>query len=74
MTALPDEKKGEKLVVLSTSELDSSELSKKLTEAGLPNLWIPKKDCYFAVEEIPMLGSGKTDLKAVKKLALEASS
>jgi acyl-[acyl-carrier-protein]-phospholipid O-acyltransferase/long-chain-fatty-acid--[acyl-carrier-protein] ligase len=72
VTAVPDEKKGEKLVVLSTVELDASDLKQRLSEVGLPNLWIPKQGSYIAVEEIPMLGSGKTDLKAVKGIAAKA--
>jgi len=72
VTAVPDARKGERLVVVHT-EIDKTpeELSAALTEAGLPNLFIPGKDAYTQVEELPILGSGKTDLKALKELALE---
>ncbi len=57
----------EHLVVLGTVEADPGELRKKLKEAGLPNLWIPKR--HYQVDEIPVLGSGKLDLAACQKLA-----
>ena len=37
--------------------------------SGLPNLWIPDADSFLEVEAIPVLGSGKTDLKALSDLA-----
>jgi acyl-[acyl-carrier-protein]-phospholipid O-acyltransferase/long-chain-fatty-acid--[acyl-carrier-protein] ligase len=42
---------------------------KELTAAGLPNLWIPGSDSFYEVEQIPVLGTGKLDLQAVKELA-----
>ncbi len=62
-----DEKKGEVLVLLTTLEIDLDELTGKLREAGLPNLWLPKQ--IQRVEVIPMLASGKLDLKTLRKLA-----
>ena len=41
----------------------------KLAETGLPNLWIPKSKAFYKVDEIPILGTGKMDIKAVKTLA-----
>ena len=38
---------------------------------GLPNLWVPDKEMFFRIEALPLLGSGKLDLGAVKKMALE---
>ena len=37
----------------------------------MPNLWKPKKDNYFKVEEMLTLGSGKLDLKGLKAIARE---
>jgi acyl-[acyl-carrier-protein]-phospholipid O-acyltransferase/long-chain-fatty-acid--[acyl-carrier-protein] ligase len=68
ITGIPDEAKGEALVLLATRDLDLGVLRTKLTEHGIPNLWIPKK--IQRVEEIPHLASGKLDLKRVKDLAL----
>jgi acyl-[acyl-carrier-protein]-phospholipid O-acyltransferase/long-chain-fatty-acid--[acyl-carrier-protein] ligase len=56
-----DEAKGEALVVLTAVDVDLAQLRDKLRDAGVPNLWIPKKICR--VEAIPVLASGKLDLK-----------
>lgn len=73
VTSVPDERKGEKLVVLYTPEAGDMETLQAMVRASdLPNLWKPSKANYLAVEEIPVLGSGKLDLKAIKKIALEA--
>jgi len=62
-----DDAKGEALVVLSAVEIDLSQLRTKLHEAGVPNLWIPKQ--VRRVEAIPVLASGKLDLKRCQELA-----
>jgi acyl-[acyl-carrier-protein]-phospholipid O-acyltransferase/long-chain-fatty-acid--[acyl-carrier-protein] ligase len=64
-----DEAKGEALALLSAVDLDLVELRKKLQEAGVPNLWIPKH--VQRVEAIPVLASGKLDLKKCQALAAE---
>ncbi|HZJ14197.1 MAG TPA: AMP-binding protein [Chthoniobacteraceae bacterium] len=66
---VPDEAKGEALVLLTTRDVDSGELRKKLTEAGLPNLWIPK--AIKKIEALPVLASGKLDLQKCKELVTE---
>lgn len=63
---VPDETKGEALVLLTTTNIDPNLLRQKLADAGMPNLWIPRKIRH--VETIPVLGSGKLDLKACKSL------
>jgi acyl-[acyl-carrier-protein]-phospholipid O-acyltransferase/long-chain-fatty-acid--[acyl-carrier-protein] ligase len=72
VTAVPDPKKGERLIVLHT-KLNTSvdELRKGLTDAGLPNLFIPAHDGFIEVEALPILGTGKLDLKGIKALAME---
>jgi acyl-[acyl-carrier-protein]-phospholipid O-acyltransferase/long-chain-fatty-acid--[acyl-carrier-protein] ligase len=69
VTAVPDEAKGEALVVLTVTHLDAADVRKKLMDSGMANLWIPKK--YKKVDEIPVLGSGKLDLKRCQELARE---
>ena len=69
VVGIPDPAKGEALVLLTIREVTAETLREKLTAAGLPNLWIPK--LVHPVEQIPLLGSGKTDLKACRQLALE---
>jgi acyl-[acyl-carrier-protein]-phospholipid O-acyltransferase/long-chain-fatty-acid--[acyl-carrier-protein] ligase len=71
VTAVPDEKRGERLVVLHTSlTMSPGEILKKLSEAGLPNIYLPSEDSFFEVEAIPVLGTGKLDLRAMKDLAI----
>jgi acyl-[acyl-carrier-protein]-phospholipid O-acyltransferase/long-chain-fatty-acid--[acyl-carrier-protein] ligase len=62
-----DEAKGEALVLLSAVDVDLDQLRKKLHEAKVPNLWIPKQVQH--VESIPVLASGKLDLKKCQELA-----
>jgi acyl-[acyl-carrier-protein]-phospholipid O-acyltransferase/long-chain-fatty-acid--[acyl-carrier-protein] ligase len=72
VTAVPDAKKGERLIVLHLQTSHSVEsLCKGLSEAGYPNLFIPSQDSFFEVEQIPMLGTGKLDLRGAKEVALE---
>ncbi len=42
-----------------------------LRAKGLPNLWLPSVDCFMEVEELPLLGSGKLDLKLLASVARE---
>jgi len=74
VTAVPDGKKGERLVVLHTLPPDELKaVIEKLPQTGLPNLWIPRPNQFFAVEEFPHLGTGKLDLRRIRELALEFS-
>lgn len=70
ITSVPDSAKGEALVLLTTQPITSEQLRAKLLEAGLPNLWIPKH--VERVEKIPMLGTGKLDLKKCRDIAAAA--
>ncbi|MGJ8651708.1 MAG: AMP-binding protein [Opitutaceae bacterium] len=67
----PDPAKGEALVLIVAEELEIElkDVRERLTEAGLPNLWIPKE--IKIIEMIPTLVTGKLDLKAIQLLALE---
>jgi acyl-[acyl-carrier-protein]-phospholipid O-acyltransferase/long-chain-fatty-acid--[acyl-carrier-protein] ligase len=64
---VPDEKKGESLVILSTVPIDLAELRKRLVALGLINLWIPK--VVRSVPAIPIMATGKLDLRACQRLA-----
>jgi acyl-[acyl-carrier-protein]-phospholipid O-acyltransferase/long-chain-fatty-acid--[acyl-carrier-protein] ligase len=70
VTTIPDEQKGERFVVLHT-ELGMSvdELLKRMRDSGLPKLWIPRKESFFPVPALPLLGSGKLDLRQLKETA-----
>jgi acyl-[acyl-carrier-protein]-phospholipid O-acyltransferase/long-chain-fatty-acid--[acyl-carrier-protein] ligase len=72
VTAVPDESKGERLVAFYTSKSVSREtLWFRLNESNLPKLWIPKRENLYDIDAIPLLGTGKVDLKRVRALALE---
>jgi acyl-[acyl-carrier-protein]-phospholipid O-acyltransferase/long-chain-fatty-acid--[acyl-carrier-protein] ligase len=73
VTAVPDRKRGERIAVLysSQSDIDLAAVSKQLSERGHPNLWIPDERDYYAVSDLPMLGSGKLDLQKLKEMATE---
>ncbi|MBI1346482.1 MFS transporter [bacterium] len=75
VTAVPDPKKGERIVVLHRPlSKDVPSILKELGACDLPNLWLPDAEAFAEVSEIPLLGTGKTDLKAVKQLAAERFS
>ncbi len=70
VTGVKDAKRGEKLVVLYAGwDGDSDALLKKMRQTGVPNLWLPAKASFYKIEQIPLLGTGKLDLKAVNDLA-----
>lgn len=72
VSAAPDEKKGEQLVVLHAGYEGSMDaLWEKLNQSELPKLWVPAKDKFFAIAALPYLGTGKLDLMAVRSLAKE---
>ncbi len=67
---LPDEKKGERIILLvAAAEIDPDALRKAMLAAGVNALEIPAE--IRAVEQVPKLGSGKTDFAAAKRMALE---
>jgi len=70
VTAVADDQKGEKLVVLHTAlTMPIDDLLKRLRESNLPKLWQPRKENFFLIDALPTLGSGKLDLKLVKDTA-----
>jgi acyl-[acyl-carrier-protein]-phospholipid O-acyltransferase / long-chain-fatty-acid--[acyl-carrier-protein] ligase len=72
VTAIPDEQRGEKLIAFyAQNGVTKEELWEKLNQSELPKLWIPKRENLHLIDSIPVLGSGKVDLKKVKAMALE---
>jgi acyl-[acyl-carrier-protein]-phospholipid O-acyltransferase/long-chain-fatty-acid--[acyl-carrier-protein] ligase len=70
VAGVPDEKKGERLVVLhKLNDLDLAAVLEKFAACDLPNLWKPKADAFHRVEQFPLLGTGKLDLRGVKEMA-----
>ena len=74
VVGVPDAKKGESIVLLSsiaseTLQQETVDLRYKLMDTGMPSLWCPRE--IIAVDEIPVLASGKLDIKGCEKLARE---
>ena len=65
--ALPDARKGEKIVLLAEGDLGIDTLRAALLKAEAPALMIPA--AVYSVAEIPRLGSGKTNFAELVKLA-----
>jgi acyl-[acyl-carrier-protein]-phospholipid O-acyltransferase/long-chain-fatty-acid--[acyl-carrier-protein] ligase len=68
--ALPDKRKGERIVLVTTKQpavLD--ELRRYSRSFGATELMVPQD--IVSVEQIPVLGSGKTDYVSAEKLAAE---
>jgi len=69
---VPDERKGERLVVLHTlDEPQLEECLERLGKSELPALWRPRADQFVRIEKLPYLGTGKLDLRKARELALE---
>jgi len=71
IVGVPDEQKGEAILLLSTIagpalEQECIDLRYKLLDEGLSSLWCPKH--IIPVSEIPVLASGKLDIKACEAL------
>lgn len=75
VAAVPDAQKGERLVVLyTTTAITPQELWEKLSRTDLPKLWIPKREDFHQIEALPVLGSGKIDLRQAKMIAAERTA
>jgi acyl-[acyl-carrier-protein]-phospholipid O-acyltransferase/long-chain-fatty-acid--[acyl-carrier-protein] ligase len=72
VTGIPDERKGERLAVLHTlDEAAIPGILEQVATQGLPNLFLPRRDHFLMVDALPVLGTGKLDLRQVKRIALE---
>jgi acyl-[acyl-carrier-protein]-phospholipid O-acyltransferase/long-chain-fatty-acid--[acyl-carrier-protein] ligase len=52
--------------------MTAPEIWQQLMASGLPKIWIPKPDDIRLVESLPMLGTGKVDLRALRQIAQAA--
>jgi len=43
----------------------------KFAQCDLPALWKPRANQFFHIDAVPVLGTGKIDLRGVKTLAAE---
>lgn len=74
VTALPHETKGEQIIVLHRElPLTPKEIIDAMINENVPRIWIPQQSGFFAVDSIPVLGTGKLDLAALKQKAVDLS-
>ena len=70
VTSVADEKKGERILVVHTLGDDALQKTiEKFAQSDLPTLWKPKANQFLHVDSIPVLGTGKVDLRGLKSLA-----
>jgi acyl-[acyl-carrier-protein]-phospholipid O-acyltransferase/long-chain-fatty-acid--[acyl-carrier-protein] ligase len=70
VVAVPDAKKGEQLVMFTTGgDIDARRVAEALKAADTPALLVPRN--VIALQELPLLGSGKMDYQALNRLARE---
>ena len=70
VTAIADGRDGDRLAVLHTTCDDRvNEALEKMRKLGLPNLYLPRRDSFVKVDALPLLGTGKLDLRSLKRIA-----
>jgi acyl-[acyl-carrier-protein]-phospholipid O-acyltransferase/long-chain-fatty-acid--[acyl-carrier-protein] ligase len=71
VTAVADAQKGERLVALYTSAngAASADLWQALSTSALPRLWLPKAQNLYCVDSLPLLATGKVDLRRARQMA-----
>ncbi|MCH2546933.1 MAG: AMP-binding protein [Alphaproteobacteria bacterium] len=66
----PDSRKGEQLTLITThADAERQEINGYFREQGIPELYVPRT--LYIINELPVLGSGKTDYPALKDWVAE---
>ena len=74
VTSVPDDKKGERLIVLHTlADGKLREVLQRFADCELPSLWKPRPSQFVSVPALPYLGTGKLDLRRMKEMAAQLS-
>ncbi|MGH9552344.1 MAG: AMP-binding protein, partial [Terriglobales bacterium] len=72
VTSVPDEKRGERLIVVCANlPISPPRVVKRLRATDISRLWIPDPSDFVLVQELPVLRNGKLDLQAIRKIALD---
>ena len=75
VASIPDSAKGEALIVVHTAmKMTPEEIVAEMRARNITNLWIPKAGNFYEVPAIPMLGSGKLDLAALRQMAKDIAA
>ncbi len=69
MVGLPDDKKGAKLVLVTSEKVNKGDVNKQLSEDGFSKIYFPRK--YIVADELPIMGNGKINFRAVELMAQE---
>jgi acyl-[acyl-carrier-protein]-phospholipid O-acyltransferase/long-chain-fatty-acid--[acyl-carrier-protein] ligase len=73
VVALPDPKKGERLVLLTEHVgVERALLTATAREMGLPEIFVPRS--FVRVDSVPLLGSGKIDYVEAARLCSQSDS
>jgi acyl-[acyl-carrier-protein]-phospholipid O-acyltransferase/long-chain-fatty-acid--[acyl-carrier-protein] ligase len=65
-----DGKKGERIMLIYTGNIDSEDFRRKMLSSNVLALLLPAE--YIHVDNLPKLGSGKTDFVLARRIAIEA--
>ncbi len=72
VTSVADHKRGERLVVIySDLPKEPDQVYHELAAGTLPKLWIPSAEDFIHVDHLPVLGTGKLDLRRLQQIANE---
>ena len=75
VVGIPDDKKGEQIVVFYLDHAaDAEKLHQIISASDLPNIYKPKPENYIAIDAMPMLGSGKIDIMSLRKIAMASKN
>ena len=71
--SIPDQRKGERIVLLTTQrDADRAAMQRQAKASGAPELAVPAD--IHVLDKVPLLGSGKTDYVAATTLAKEMAA
>ncbi len=65
---IPDERKGSYIVAAVSAEINKTEILRKMM-ADLPSIALPRQ--FVVIENLPMMGTGKTDFRTVTGMVKE---
>ncbi len=76
VTSMPDEKRGERLIVVYTElcGMSPERVVSRLRASNIAPLWIPDASDFIFVKEMPVLRNGKMDLLAIKQIAASSQT
>lgn len=72
VTTIPSKDKGEQIAIVHTAPQEEiPKIIDQLSAQGFPNPFIPKAEDFIPIDSIPLLATGKINLRMVKRHATE---